>query len=229
LRLLTLDAIERVEVAIRSQLAYHLAHFIGPFGYVKPANLPKLDSDQFGKFLTRVYDETKKSPEEFVEHFHNKYGDKHSYMPIWMAIEIMPFGMFYTLFKGVAPTLKQTLASPYDVTDTVLSSWLGALNSVRNICAHHGRLWNRQLGFRPMIPNNRKYPQWRSPVAIPSDRVFGVLTILRYLLVKIAPQSKWRERLFTLLAEYPDIPRGPIGFPPDWEKCPIWQENYEKH
>lgn len=38
LRLLMLDAIERVEVAIRAQITYHLSHQYGAFGYLNPKN-----------------------------------------------------------------------------------------------------------------------------------------------------------------------------------------------
>src|SRR5262245_33161550 len=36
-RLLLLDAIERVEVALRTAVTYKVAHTFGPFGYIKPA------------------------------------------------------------------------------------------------------------------------------------------------------------------------------------------------
>jgi abortive infection bacteriophage resistance protein len=140
-----------------------------------------------------------------------------------MAAEIMPFGALFTLFTGAPPTVKRTLAAPYDISDTVLHSWLGTLNVIRNICAHHGRLWNRKLGFRPMIPNPRKHPHWHTPVVVPDDRIFAVLTILKHMLTVNAPQSAWPDRLRELLNQYPDIPRASMGFPPDWEECPIWQ------
>lgn len=224
LRLLMMDGIERVEVAVRSQLAYHMAHAVGPFGYTIPANLPKLDGDKFGRFLSGIYGETQRSREDFVRHFQNKYGDQHGYLPIWMATEIMPFGSLMTLFSGVAPAVKRKVAGCYGIADEVLHSWLGTLNVIRNICAHHGRLWNRELGFRPKIPNQRKHPEWHLPVAVPDNRIFAVLTVLRHMLRVVAPQSAWQSRLRQLLDEYPDIPRISMGFPRNWEVCPIWRQ-----
>jgi abortive infection bacteriophage resistance protein len=92
---------------------------------------------------------------------------------------------------------------------TVLKSWLDALNVVRNICAHHGRLWNRELGYRIMIPGMHKYPEWH--------------TLLQYLLGRVAPTSKWPVRLQALLKDYPAIPIRLMGFPSDWGKSPIWK------
>ncbi len=223
LRLLALDAIERVEVSLRTSLIYHHVHAHGPFGYTVPANLPKLDGSRYGEFLDRIYAETRRSREVFVKHFQSKYGEQHGYLPLWIAAEIMPFGAMLTLFSGVEPATKRIVAREYAVPDVVFHSWIGALNVVRNICAHHGRLWNRELGFKPMIPHARKHPDWHTPVAVSGNRVFAVLTILKYLLAIIAPQSRWPQRVRNLLDEYPDIPRRNMGFPEHWGDCPIWK------
>ena len=159
-----------------------------------------------------------------MQHFNSKYGVNQPDLPLWMVAEIIPFGAMFTLCNGVEAHIMKKLASSYDVPDIVLESWLGTLNAIRNICAHHGRLWNRQLGFRPKIPRKRKHPQWHSPVAIPDNRIFSVLTILKYMLSVVAPQSKWPERLYRLLQEYPDVPPRDMGFPIDWELSPLWEK-----
>lgn len=223
LRILALDAIERVEVALRTQVVYEHVHRYGPFGYTVPENLPKLDGNRFGQFLSRVYDETQRSREIFVQHFRTKYSDQHPYLPLWMAAEIMPFGVMFNLYTGVEPNIKRDIALIYNVPDIVLSSWVNVLNTVRNICAHHGRLWNRELGVKPLMPNIRKYPKWHKPVTIPNHRIFAVLTILQYMTCIVAPQSHWHQRLHSLLDEYPDIPRLSMGFPERWEASPLWE------
>ena len=106
----------------------------------------------------------------------------------------------------------------------VFDSWLLTLGVVRNICAHHGRLWNRESGVKPVIPRRREYPEWHEPVMVENDRVFVVLTICRHCLVRIAPQSAWATRLKGLLAEFPDIPLNAMGFPPNWQESPVWKE-----
>jgi len=222
LRLLVMDAVERVEIAFRTQLAYQHAHHYGsPFGYAdNPAALPGLTTDQRNRFLATLADEMHNSKETFAEHFRQKYGSDHAYMPIWMASEIMTFGHMLTLFHGSAPSIKQAVATPLAVHDNVVNSWLLTLNTIRNICAHHGRLWNRALGTKPMIPRNDA--QWHQPIEVANTRIFGVLTLLKYCLDRIAPQSRWAERLRALLKEFPGIPLASMGFPLDWEKCPIW-------
>lgn len=223
LRLLLLDPIERIEVSVRTSLVYELSHQTGPFGYTQNGNLPNLSGDRLGNFLTKLYEEKKRSPEEFVLHFNQKYGDVHAYLPLWMSAEIMPFGMTLTLYRGVAKPIKQKIARELGVADDVLFSWLNSLNAIRNICAHHGRLWNRILGVKPMIPRGHKNKDWQTPVLIPNDRIFAVLSISKYMLDRIAPQSAWPQRLKALFAEYLEIPLGNMGFPKNWENSPIWK------
>jgi len=96
------------------------------------------------------------------------------------------------------------------------------LNYTRNVCAHHSRLWNRELAIKPILPDPRHDPRWHSPSTVTNNRVFAVLTVLQYLMRHIAPQSHWRDRLYTLFDKYPEIPVGPMGMPADWKKHPLW-------
>lgn len=223
LRLIVMDAIERVEVSVRTQLIYALAHDSGAFGYAVSSALPNLDAQEYGRWIEEIRKEAGHSREEFVGHFFEKYGDCNACLPLWMVGEIMSFGCMLTMYRGAADHIKRAVASYYAIPDEVLTSWLKTINVIRNICAHHGRLWNRELGVKPVIPRKNKYPQWHEPVGIPQNRIFGVLTVLRYLLTVMAPQSKWRDRLFALLDEYPQIPRRSMGFPDNWEISPLWK------
>lgn len=223
LRLIFMDAIERVEVSIRTQLICILAHESGAFGYIKREILPNLNNGDYLRWVDEIKKEFSHSQEQFVGHFKKKYGDNHDLLPLWMAGEIMSFGCMLTMYRGMKGTFKKEIAVYYGIPDEVLTSWLQTINVIRNICAHHSRLWNRELGVKPYIPRKNKYPQWHEPVLIPQNRIFGVLTILRYLLRIIAPQSKWEVRLLGLLAEYPEISRWSMGFPDNWKDSPLWK------
>ncbi len=224
LRLHVMDALERVEVYFRGNLAYEFAHhFTNPFAYADdPSALPNLRSDQRNRFLTTVADDMASSKEVFVKHFLAQYGSDHPYMPVWVATEIMTFGNILTMYRGASDAIKRSIAATFGVHDRVVESWLLALNTIRNICAHHSRLWNRQLGNKPKIPHQKNAPAWHVPITIPNDRVFGILTILKYSLDRIAPQSSWTTRLLSLLQDYPAIPLGSMGFPANWQSSPIW-------
>jgi abortive infection bacteriophage resistance protein len=221
LRCLVIDAIERVEIGIRTAVVYEFSHRFGPFGYLQNSRLPNLRASEHAQFLTRTYSETLRSKERFIVHFKDKYGDSHEMPPLWMVSEIMPFGQTSTFFRGVEKEVKYAVAHEYDLAFVIIESWLFALNTVRNICAHHGRLWNRELGIKPSIP--KKDRRWHTPVQVRNNRIFGILTILKYMLNQIAPQSEWPDRLQNLLERYLDVPKGPMGFPANWEESPIWQ------
>lgn len=88
---------------------------------------------------------------------------------------------------------------------------------------HHGRLWNRGLGTRPTIPTKSKYPEWHEPYQVRSDNIFGILTILSYLLERIAPETGWRTRLFELLDRLDADELRRMGFAEGWQGCPLWE------
>lgn len=223
LRVLVMDAVERIEVAVRTQLVYHFAHRFGAFCYDDIKCFPKLDHNRFAQWIRDLDEESSRSREPFIQHFIEKYGDVHDHLPLWMLAEIMSFGRTLTFFNGVDDEMRRTIAREYGIEDVMLQSWLGALNVVRNICAHHGRLWNRELGYKIFIPRRKKYPEWHTPVEIPNNRMFAILTVLRFLLRQVAPTSKWPDRLRTLFQDYPEVPIRWMGFPKDWEKSPLWK------
>jgi abortive infection bacteriophage resistance protein len=219
LRLLVLDPIERLEVAVRTHLAHEHAHNHGPFGYTSSTTLPRLGGEDFGQLLCNFGREYGRSKEMFAKHFKTKYKE-HQYLPIWMAVETMTFGQTLTFFRGSSDDIRKAVASPYGQSEEVFTSWLLSLNTIRNICAHHGRLWNRTLGITPMIP--KKQADWHTPT-FAHDKVFAVLCILQHSLKVTAPQSLWAQRLQTLLHEFPDVPAIEMGFPDEWQSSPIWR------
>ncbi len=220
LRVLVMDAVERVEVAVRARLAYAQSHAYGPFGYVDNPSALFRDSDKERcDFIDRQRRDVKRSHEPFVAHFKRKYGDTHTDLPEWVATEVMSFGGMLSLYRGSPPHVRKEVARHFGVAHQVLESWLRSLNAVRNMCAHHARFWNRVFGLKPKLPRE---PEWRDPVKVGQDRAFAQLTVLVYLLHRVAPGSHWANRLDALFRTYPDVPTHQMGFSPDWKRCPIW-------
>ncbi len=226
LRIVFMDAIERIGVGLRTFLSLHHAHAHGPFGYTDdPASLPKLDPSRRADLLKRITDEVQRNRkrELFVKHFFDTYGDHHTLPPIWVATEVMSLGCVLSLWQATTKKVKNEVARMFKVSDEVLKTWLWSLNEVRNICAHHGRLWNRDLGNKPTIPHAKHHPDWHAPVAIPNHRVFAVLTVCAHSLTLLAPHSHWQRRLRGLLNQHPKVPIKNMGFPENWLDCPIWK------
>lgn len=224
LRLLLMDAIERIEVALRTQFAYHHSHAHGAFGYSTDAtSLPGLSPIKRVEQLKRVHEEVKRSRELFASHFRDKYGDSHDYPPLWIATETLSFGCVLGLWQASTSDVKNKIAAIFGVSDQVLRTWFWTLNEVRNVCAHHGRLWNRVLGNKPKIPYAKHHPAWHQPSPVSNDRVYSAFSIAAHSLTRIAPHSSWHRRVRTLVEGASAVaPLANMGFPPDWLQSALW-------
>ena len=224
LRLLVMHAIERVEVALlRTRMVEQFTVRHGAFGHRAWKNFrPDFKPADHTRLMLDLDQAADRSRELFVDHFRTKYtGEPH--LPLWMAAEIMTFGQLFTYYRQMHRTEQQQLSAGFGILPPVLESWLHTLNYVRNTCAHHARLWNRELPIRPLVPDRKHQPNWHIPASPGNDRVYVVLLLLRHLQRVVAPQSHWVGRLQKLLADYSDIPQVSMGFPANWDACPLWK------
>ena len=144
--------------------------------------------------------------------------------PAWMTIEIASFGQLSMLFKNLRTCdARKATAKHFGVSEIVLESWLETLSFVRNTCAHHSRLWNRKLPKRPIIPD-RAADKWLEilPETDKLNRIYIVLSIIRYMIKRINPGTTFPSRLKQLLSDYPEIPLHYMGFPNEWEGDKFW-------
>ena len=221
LRLVTLDAIERVEVYFRAALGYELSRLTGEFGYLEPARLPRLGSGPHRDFVNRCRREYARSRDAIALGYRSGHGEERL-PPYGVMVNLMGFGMTLTLFEGADPSVRGHISGEFSVAPTVMESWLRTLNTVRNISAHHGRLWNRELGTKPMIPKGTSATEWHAPYEVRPNRVFAALTILSSMLEIVAPSTGWRARLLPLILGRSEDERERMGFGRGWEACPLW-------
>jgi len=224
LRLLVLDAIERVEVAVRTRVTDHMAHTYGAFAHTDQANFqPKFNH---AKWLWKLHEKTRRSSDKFVRHCRNKYRGFPT-LPVWMATEIMSLGGLSLLYNGLKNDKasgfedKKAVADYFNVHHKRLGDWLHTLTYVRNVCAHHSRLWNRELTIRPDQSKDRR---WLPPMTPRNDRIFYVLLILRHLLKATDNGSDWQRAVTALLRELADKEycKLSMGIPDTWEDHPLW-------
>lgn len=213
LRLLTLQAIERSEIALRTALTYHIALNYGPFGHVDAGNFaPEFEH---ARFMQELSDEESRSREVFVTHYRNKYTSE-LHLPVWMATELISFGTISKMFKFLRPDIQKAIASEYGVPGDIFKTWLHSLSYVRNTCAHHKRFWNRQLAISPRFPR-----QWQYSVP-GNNKVYSVMVILQHMMNIICPACRWKQRVVQLLDSLPGIYLGHMGFPGNWKTIPPW-------
>jgi len=167
LRLLLMDAIERIEIAVfRTRMVEIHSTQYGPFGYADHKNFnPKFPRDCLIKLLDEIEEDEKRSSEEFITRYRSKYTSE-SYLPLWMAAELMSFGQLLTLYRNLHLKIKQHISHQFNLYPMVLDSWLLTLNYIRNSCAHHARLWNRPLPLPLLLPDKKHDSRWYAPVQI---------------------------------------------------------------
>ena len=219
--MLVVEIIEPIEVSLRTSIAYHLAHQAGAFAHKEAKSFrPEF---QHADWLEDILTETQRSQEVFVKHFKDNY-EEYPHLPVWTAVEIMSFGSLSKLFSGLPMADKQVIASQYGIKAPVLKSWLHTLVYIRNLCAHHARLWNRELGIAPMLPD--KDPRWNFRHR---KRLVSALHLLNWLVSRVprreAVAADWRRRVETLLEADPGVPRflEAMGLEVGWEKHALWR------
>jgi abortive infection bacteriophage resistance protein len=244
LRIILLDAIERIEVAVRTQLVFQFVGAHGPFGHLIEKNLPGFkkqsairrcwrnlrfllrlkgtQTTEYHLWLGKLRNEKRRASEAFVKHFNQVYGDKHEYLPLWMACELMTCETTLQLANGMERSLIKKAAAHFNFPDEQLLSWTKAIFTLRNSCAHHARVWNRVFGVKPSIPGKNKNPNWHTAPGFAPDRVGLMLTVCHFWLGKISSTTQWRARLFALFDEYHDIPLADMGIPTNWRTHPLW-------
>jgi abortive infection bacteriophage resistance protein len=220
LRLLVLDAIERVEVALRGQWAHYMAMSHGPHGYLDQGHYAHI-----GRHATAVADlrsEFTRSKDTFAAHYRAKYTSP-ELPPVWMAAEVMSFGLLSKFFSDLMLRAeRQAIAKPFSLDEKVVASFAHHMSHVRNICAHHGRLWNKRFTVKMTVP---KYPA-KLPVAMRGADpryLHNTLVMLDYLLSIIAPGNEWRKRIVELIDGCPLADPASMGFPVDWRTRPSWR------
>ena len=220
LRMLVLSNLEKIEVAFRAEIAYILSHSSTPFWFLD-SRLFKNTNDH-AKLLSKIRGEYSRSDDQFVRAFKDNYTD--SIAPAWITMEVCSFGMLSRLYKNLKPGKdKRVIANQFYLSDTVLETWLHSLVYVRNVCAHHARLWNREMRIQPSYPR-RTEKQWLSDSKVENNRTYFVLSTIIYLLNTVNPNHSFQSRFTALLNKYRDtIDVHAMGFPTDWYQERLWQ------
>ena len=169
-----------------------------------------LINSTYKRFTHSIHSSESESQEEFVRHFGNKYLDEH--LPIWMVTEIVSLGMISRLFSGLNSENKQEIAANYNLAHRILSQWLHSLTYLRNMCAHHSRLWNRYLEIAPTRP--RTLPE----AEVWNKKLFSLLVVLKYLVSNSFDWEEFISNLENLLNKNKFIDTKAMGFPDDWKE-----------
>ena len=217
LRHLVFFAIEKIEIYMRTQISYTISKNNEVFGY---ADKTIFHNEKFHlSILETISNETQRSKEVFVKEFYKNYNEK--YLPVWAMVEIISFNTLSKIFANLKEFYRKVIVEDLDIKPFVFQRWLHTLTYIRNICAHHSRLWNKDLAIEPMIPKNQKIFK-----NINNKKLFFVFTMIEYLLTKIdSEEFSFKYELKQLLKKYPQIDIQKMGFIENWEDNPIWRDD----
>lgn len=218
-RLLIFDVIEKLEIAFRTQMSYHLSLTGGPYWFED--RLHFRDANRWRQQLENIDNEVDRAKEVFKDHFFAKY-DENERMPIWMTSEVLSLGLLSKLYRNLAMTAeKKKIARQFGIGHPlVLESWMQSMTYVRNICAHHSRLWNRILTVRPTYLE-RPTNLWITDRPT-NDKSYYLTCCFLYMLRAINPNTRFVGHFKKLLERYPDLRLSSMGFSANWKEQPFW-------
>jgi abortive infection bacteriophage resistance protein len=234
LRLILFDAIERIEIALRTKMIYHLS--------IKYGGLWYLDSSLFENNIITIKDGTvktihqytldelqrefKRSQEIFVQDHRNRYPDQDA--DAWKILEVASMGTLSRIYKNLKHQLpaKAIIAKEMGLNlHSELSSWLEAITYIRNIIAHHSRLWSINTVKKPIDQLNNPLGPWFNNQIQPvqAKKVFLIISCMIYLCNAVTPRHHIKIKILELFNSNPGIPIYKLGFLNNWEKEPLWQ------
>lgn len=211
LRLLCLDGVERLEVALRAAVVEQLAVPYGPHFYLDQAHFS--DVEAFCSFFTKATQARYLA----IEHYRKEY-DRPTTAPIWAVCEAITFGTLSHLYSGLSRPNRKAIEASFGFDETVLVSWFKTINDLRNACAHHNRLWDKKMLVNQPV---RARALAHELVQTAQQRFYGRAIVLASLL-NASVADDWKNRLRSLLQQYPSVSVSDMGFPADWQTRPFW-------
>tara|TARA_R110001583_G_scaffold87599_3_gene228312 strand:- start:372 stop:1289 length:918 start_codon:yes stop_codon:yes gene_type:complete len=230
LRILLFDIIEKIEISLRTKLIYQLSHEIDPWWFCNSEIFN--DRLQFSRTLAKIEEEITRARSKDVtirNHF-KKHNDDLRFPPCWKSLEQVSFGNLSKLYGNLKHTVKakDNIAKEFGAANHIyLPSWLQSIAQIRNFCAHHSRLWNRNLPATVKLLPKPQNPWINDVENVPKQHEFSKLYVhmclMKYLINSIQPNNNFTERLNNLFTTYPNVDPNALGMKPDWQQEPLWK------
>ena len=171
--------------------------------------------------LNKIYSEMQRSDEDFILTFTSGYSNL--LPPSFITLEITSFGILSRLYENLKSDIaKREISQTFGLPDMVFISWLHGLTYIRNVCAHHARLWNKQLQIQPLYPRRTQHV-WLTDRNVRNNRIYYILSMIIYLLNTVNPNHTFKQKLENLFLKYPNVDKRAMGFPANWQDAPLWQ------
>ncbi|SER88365.1 Abortive infection bacteriophage resistance protein [Isobaculum melis] len=210
LRLLTFQIIEHVEVELKSVISGEFAMQNGPLGHYESSNFNNTDYHvNWMNRFEQLVSQSSKRRELYTEHYITNY---QSTFPVWVATEISDFGSISRFYKNLDSKLKNKISKGYyNISGDYLANWIYVLSITRNVCAHNGRVYDRELAIDA---------KWhKEDFNINRRRIFATIYICKKICLDTLYYEMFKKNLNILVEMYQDcIDLKAVGFPSNWRK-----------
>ena len=225
LRIILFDAIERIEIALRTKMIYHLSLSYGPLWYSDGSIFT--DKNKHKVHLEGLNREFGFSNEIFIKDHKKRYPELEP--EAWKIMEVASMGTLSKFYKNLNHQLreKSLIANEMGLNlHSELSSWLESIVYVRNIIAHHSRLWSRNMVKIPTDEIKNPQSDWLNNILLPvqKKRPFLIISAMIYLCNKVSPNHQIKTKILELIETNPTVPIYKLGFLNKWNSQPIWIE-----
>lgn len=220
LRSLIFEAIQGIEIALRTKVNYEFSMHHGAFWFYDTSLAD--DEHKFIENMNAIDRELQRSKEDFIKEHKEKY-DKPVFPPSWKTLELASFGTLSKLYYNCNDTkTKKRIARQFNIPQhEVLESWMRSLTVLRNCCAHHSRIWNRRLTNAPQMRASMR-GAWINTTGIDGNKLYAITCCIAYWLDSMGRGDAFKTKLKNLLKTYPSVDAAAMGFPSDWTTHPLW-------
>lgn len=236
LRSLIFNAIEKIEVALRTKIIQTYSETTGDSHWYEDESLFKDISylndknEKVVRYDTLIDDieaEIARSNEDFIKHYKSKYSAPDT-PPAWMTLEVISFGTLSRLYELLKKDdNKKDIAKQLGLNKIdILENWMHALSNLRNCYAHHSRVWNRRFIVNILLPTNADHLFLdRDTIAkTKRNKLFAYLCCIKYILDIIRPNNDFHKNLKSLIANGGKLlSLKDMGFPDNWNYLGVWR------
>lgn len=230
LRLILFEAIEIIEISLRTKIINHLSEANGSLWYLD--NSLFMDKELFREHLLDLKYEFDRSKDGFVEDFKQNnnwiYDELGGDNPdAWQIFEVATFGTLSKIYKNLNHQLpaKAAVAKDFGMYfSNDFSNWLEGISVFRNMIAHHSRLWNFRLTKTPTVPKSYPNPWLKLEYTQNQKKTpFFTISNMLYLCNAVRPDNQVKSNIKHLIASCTRVNLRRWGFVSGWEKEPIWR------
>jgi abortive infection bacteriophage resistance protein len=223
LRIFLLHAIEKIEVSVKTNLAYILGDKYGAFGYLdfsRWGNRQEFSRYQMQqkemRFKRQLLKSVRKLP-SFSDAKMKRNQDADGFPTVWLSLNVLTFGEMVSLIEVLSKKNIIDLASKYDCTANEFLSWMKTLHFVRNICSHNSNIIDIAIKTEPLYReewNDFLFTFDNQQGKKPTNRLAVILAILKHFISIINPKYKWKNIIGSLhsLSDSSDKKSQLLGF-----------------